>query len=108
MNLAALIACGVCRLALAEHRDGQHVTFRHPVADDSHEVLPVDAGQVESVFNWCHTCTGAPPVWNYRTGLIGIAAADKMRLAASLTLHHVPLASPVCGVSWLPCHGCPE
>lgn len=65
MNLATLIVCG-----------GQHVTFRHPVADDSHEVLPADAGQVEPVFNWCRTCTGAPPVRDYRTSPIGIAAVD--------------------------------
>jgi hypothetical protein len=89
MNLATLIACAVCRLALTEHRDGQHVTFRHPVADDSHDVLPVDAGQVESVFNWCHTCTGAPPVWNYRTGLIGIAALDSTMLQTYSDQWHV-------------------
>lgn len=76
MNLATLMACGICRLAVTEHRDGEQITFRHPVADDSHDVLSVDAEHVQPVFNRCHTCTGAPPIWDYRTGLIGILAVD--------------------------------
>ncbi|MFI1995314.1 hypothetical protein [Actinoplanes sp. NPDC020271] len=74
MNLATLIACGICRLALTENRDGERVTFRHPVDDDSHDPQPVDARHLQPIFNRCHTCTAAPPAWDYRTGLIGIAA----------------------------------
>lgn len=74
MNLATLMACATCRLALTENLDGDSTVYRHPVTDDRHDVAPVDARQVEYVFNRCHTCTGAPPVWNYRTALIQIAA----------------------------------
>ncbi|MET8364446.1 hypothetical protein ABZU53_12840 [Micromonospora sp. NPDC005194] len=74
MNLATLTACATCRLALTERPDGDSIVYRHPVTEGRHDVAPVDAGQLSRVFNRCHTCTGAPPVWNYRTGLIQIGA----------------------------------
>lgn len=74
MNLATLMACATCHLALTVSRDGGSTIYRHPVTEDRHDVVPVDAGQLSQVFNRCHTCTSAPPVWNYRTGLIQIAA----------------------------------
>lgn len=76
MNLATLMACATCHLALTEQRDGQRITYRHPVGDDAHPVIPVHADRLQQVFNRCHTCTGAPPVWNYRTGLIAIVAVE--------------------------------
>ncbi|MEU5943462.1 hypothetical protein ABZ807_30850 [Micromonospora sp. NPDC047548] len=74
MNLATLMACATCHLALTDGTEGDSTGYRHPVTDDRHEVVPVDAGQLRHVFNRCHTCTGAPPVWNYRTALIQIVA----------------------------------
>ncbi|MBB2940535.1 hypothetical protein FB565_000239 [Actinoplanes lutulentus] len=74
MNLATLTTCAICRHALTKHRDRENVVFRHPVADHSHEAVPVEAGPGEPVFDRCHTCTGASPVWAYQTGVIGIAA----------------------------------
>jgi hypothetical protein len=74
VNLATLTACATCRLALTESSDGDNTVYRHPVTEARHDIVPVDAGQLPQVFNRCHTCTGAPPVWNYRTGLIQIAA----------------------------------
>ncbi|KXK59537.1 hypothetical protein AWW66_23640 [Micromonospora rosaria] len=73
MNLATLTACATCHLALTETTDGHRTTFRHPVTG-RHDVVPVDARSIPQVFDRCHTCTAAPPVWNYRTGLLQIAA----------------------------------
>ncbi|KAB1116852.1 hypothetical protein F6X54_10240 [Micromonospora aurantiaca] len=74
MNLATLMACATCHQALTGNLRGDSIVYRHPVTEHDHEALPVDASQVRRVFNRCHTCTGAPPVWNYRTGLIQIGA----------------------------------
>ncbi|GIE91605.1 hypothetical protein [Actinoplanes regularis] len=76
MNLATLMACATCSHALTEHRHGSRLGFRHPVADEEHEVVPVDAVHAPQVFNRCHTCSGELPVWNYRTGLIQVMALD--------------------------------
>jgi hypothetical protein len=76
MNLATLMACASCGLALTEHPDNGQVSFRHPVIEERHEVVPVDAAQVREVFNRCHTCTDGSPVWNYRTGLIQFVALE--------------------------------
>ncbi|WFE56623.1 hypothetical protein [Micromonospora sp. WMMD712] len=73
MNLATLTACATCRLALTEHPDGHGTIYRHPVTEGRHAVVPVDADQVNGVFDRCHTCTGAPSVWKYHTSLIQIA-----------------------------------
>ncbi|NJP30745.1 hypothetical protein [Micromonospora thermarum] len=72
MNLATLTACATCHQALTEHQDGETIVYRHPVTDDRHDVVPIDAGQIQQVFHRCHTCTVGLPVWNYRTGLIQI------------------------------------
>ncbi len=74
MNLTTLTACATCHQVLTENTNGDGTVYRHPVAEDRHHAVPVDAGQLEYVFNRCHTCTDAPPVWNYHTGLIQIAA----------------------------------
>lgn len=76
MNLATPTACATCYQVLTENLDGDSTStvYRHPVTDDRHDVVPVDAGRLPQVFNRCHTCTSAPPVWNYRTGLLQIAA----------------------------------
>ncbi|GAA0477608.1 hypothetical protein Aca07nite_72080 [Actinoplanes capillaceus] len=77
MNLATLIACVICHQAVTENRRDGKVTYRHPVGDDhTHDVVPVPVTDPRHVFNRCHTCTGAPPMWDYRTGLIGIVAID--------------------------------
>jgi len=76
VNLATLMACATCHHALTEHQDGGHVSFRHPVSDEPHEVVPVDARHVRQVFNRCHTCSGELPVWSYRTGLIQVMALN--------------------------------
>ncbi|MEU4693731.1 hypothetical protein [Actinoplanes sp. NPDC023714] len=73
MNLATIMACATCHLALTVDRDGTGERFRHPITEDDHEVVPVDADPVSQVFNRCHTCTNALPIWEYRTGLIAIA-----------------------------------
>ncbi|SCF50017.1 hypothetical protein GA0070216_14411 [Micromonospora matsumotoense] len=72
MNLATMMACATCRIALTEHNSGDTIVYRHPVSDDGHEVVPVNAGLIKGVFNSCHTCTDAPPMWNYHTGHIEI------------------------------------
>ncbi len=77
MNLTTMIACATCRLALTEHHDGDRVIYRHPVSDDTHEAVPIDAGLIQPVFNRCHTCTSAPPIWNYRTGDIQIVSLEQ-------------------------------
>src|SRR3954453_12377308 len=76
MNLTTLTACATCHRALTEHRDGDRVTFAHPVTDETHQPVPVDGSQVQPLFNRCHLCTSAPPIWNYRTGRIQIVAVD--------------------------------
>ncbi|MEV0903092.1 hypothetical protein [Actinoplanes sp. NPDC049802] len=76
MNLTTLTACATCNHALTEHRHGNSISFRHPVADHEHEVVPVPAARLPQVFNRCHTCSGELPVWNYRTGLIQIMTLD--------------------------------
>ncbi|MBO4209790.1 hypothetical protein [Micromonospora echinofusca] len=95
MNLATLTACATCHQALTESSDGGGIVYRHPVADDRHTAVPVDAAQVEYVFNRCHTCTGAPPVWNYRTGLIEIVALTD---GGAQTYND----------RWHVCHGCAQ
>lgn len=74
MNLSTLTACATCHQALTENTNGGRTIYRHPVAEDRHDAVPIDAGRLEYVSNRCHTCTDAPPVWNYHTGLIQIAA----------------------------------
>src|SRR3954467_1107150 len=95
MNLTTLTACATCHQALTENRDGDHVTFAHPVAEDTHEAVPVDAGQMQPLFNRCHLCTGAPPIWNYRTGRIQIVAVAE---AAAETYND----------QWHVCHRCAQ
>ncbi|MEV0941779.1 hypothetical protein AB0I90_15555 [Micromonospora wenchangensis] len=75
MNLTSRTACATCHLVLTESTHEGRTVYRHPVAEGRHAVVPVDARQLPDVFDRCHTCTGAPPVWNYHTGLIQIAAA---------------------------------
>ncbi|MFI5489218.1 hypothetical protein [Micromonospora echinaurantiaca] len=72
MNLATLTACATCRQVLTEHSDEGRTVYRHPVTEDRHEVVPIDAGELQEVFHGCHTCTVGLPIWNYRTGLIQI------------------------------------
>lgn len=76
MNLATLTVCANCHLALTEHGEEGHIGFRHPVIEEQHEVVPIDADHVRQVFNRCHTCTDELPVWNYRTGLIQLLALE--------------------------------
>ena len=76
MNLTTLKVCATCGQALTEHLEVGHVSYRHPVIEERHEVVPVDAGHVRTVFNRCHTCTDGIPVWNYRTGLIQLGALE--------------------------------
>ncbi|WP_327038069.1 hypothetical protein [Micromonospora maris] len=72
MNLATLTACATCHHVLTEDSDGDRTVYRHPVTEDRHDVVPVDASQLQRVFHRCHTCTAGLPVWNYRTSLIQI------------------------------------
>ncbi|GIG02077.1 hypothetical protein [Catellatospora citrea] len=89
MNLATLTACATCRLALTEDRRGDTVIYQHPVNEDGHKIVPVIAGPTERVFNRCHTCTEAPPVWNYRTGLIQIGSLSGGIIETYNTQWHV-------------------
>ncbi|MBB5871919.1 hypothetical protein F4553_005298 [Allocatelliglobosispora scoriae] len=72
MNLTTMTACATCHRALTEHSDGDTISYRHPVSDEGHEPVPVSASLVPQVFDRCHTCTQAPPLWNYHTGRIEI------------------------------------
>ncbi|UQU66820.1 hypothetical protein COUCH_11355 [Couchioplanes caeruleus] len=89
MNLTALKVCATCGHALTEHQEAGKVAYRHPVVNEQHEVVPVDAGYVGKVFNRCHTCSEEMPVWNYRTGLIGIAAVASGMLQTYSDQWHV-------------------
>ena len=68
MNLGTLIACATCGYGLTEHRHGGQVLYRHPVSEtDRHQPVPVPAHLIGGVYNRCHICSAAQPVWNYRT-----------------------------------------
>ncbi|MFC7279621.1 hypothetical protein ACFQS1_37140 [Paractinoplanes rhizophilus] len=70
MNLTAITAWATCRKVLTEHRYRGQVEYRHPVVEAAHEVVTVDAGQVQRPFDQYLSRTEELPVWNYRTGLI--------------------------------------
>ncbi|WP_434739346.1 hypothetical protein [Micromonospora sp. SH-82] len=72
MNLTTVMACATCRQALTEHPDGKRIIYRHPVTEDRHDAIPVNGHDLQQVFNRCHTCTTAEPVWNYRTSHLQI------------------------------------
>ncbi|MCZ7423742.1 hypothetical protein O7605_29965 [Verrucosispora sp. WMMA2121] len=68
MNLGTLIACATCGYALTEHHDAGQVVYRHPVSEtDRHRPVPVPADLVGDVYDRCHICSAARPVWVYRT-----------------------------------------
>ncbi|MEV6812581.1 hypothetical protein [Micromonospora sp. NPDC051296] len=68
MNLGTLIACATCGYGLTEHHHGDQVLYRHPVSEtDRHQPVPVPAHLIGNVYDRCHICSAAQPVWNYRT-----------------------------------------
>jgi hypothetical protein len=62
MNLAALMACALCRETLTEHHDSGSVSYRHPVAEKDHPVTPISAA------------TPAPPAC--RSGATGLDSSN--------------------------------
>lgn len=75
MNLASLMACAICRDALTADQHDDTIIYRHAVTEDDHQPRPVNASLLKSVRNACHTCTAAPPVWNYRTSHLQIGTS---------------------------------
>ena len=68
MNLGTLIACATCGYSLTAHHDGDQITYRHPVSEtDRHQPVPVPAHLIGDVYDRCHICSAARPLWNYRT-----------------------------------------